>query len=37
MEEITIISTGSAEFVNQSYSPKDENLFNSFYPHAVGI
>ena len=30
MEEITIISTGSAEFVNQSYSPKDENLFNSF-------
>ena len=30
MEEVTVISTGSANFVNQNYSPKDENLFNSF-------
>ena len=30
MEEITVISTGSAEFINQNYSLKDENLFNTF-------
>ena len=30
MEEITIISTGSEAFINQNYSPKDENLFNTF-------
>ena len=30
MEEVNIISTGSQEFINQDYSPKDENLFNTF-------
>ena len=29
MEDITIISTGSESFINQTYNPKDENLLNS--------